>query len=364
MAALDPRVEQYARSVVERSVGVQPGWQVLVHATPLTRPMLEEVIRLIARAGAYPLVRLGYIDSEAVPFDSLWASEAPFELLAEMAPSEARMREEIDAQILIWGPENTRAATLLAPDRRAELRKAYEAWNERRLSGEMRWNGCLYPTDALAQDAGMTLAAYTDFVFGATLLDWDAEGARMRSYADRFDAADTVRIVAPGTDLTFSLAGREGHVDDGHYNMPGGEFFFSPLEDSAQGVIEYSEYPALYQGAICEGVRLEFRDGVVVDASARANEEFLISTLDTDEGARRVGELGIGCNPGIQRYTRNVLFDEKMDGTVHIAVGAGLGFAGGLNRSAVHWDMVKELRQGGRIELDGVTVQENGVWAL
>ena len=148
---------------------MQPGWQVLVHATPLTRPMLEEVIRLIARAGAYPLVRLGYIDSEQVPFDSLWASEAPFELLAEMAPSEARMREEVDAQILIWGPENTRAATLLAPDRRAELRKAYTAWNERRLSGEMRWNGCLYPTDALAQDAGMTLAAYTDFVFGATL---------------------------------------------------------------------------------------------------------------------------------------------------------------------------------------------------
>jgi aminopeptidase len=129
-------------------------------------------------------------------------------------------------------------------------------------------------------------------------------------------------------------------------------------------VIEYSEYPALYQGAICEGVRLEFRDGVVVDASARTNEEFLISTLDTDDGARRVGELGIGCNPGIQRYTRNVLFDEKMDGTVHVAIGAGLGFTGGLNRSAVHWDMVKELRQGGRIELDGVTVQENGVWAL
>lgn len=364
MAAVDPRVAQYAKLIVERSVGVQPGWQVLVQTTPLARPMFEEVIRLIARAGAYPLVRLSWIDSEQVPFDSLWATEAPVELLSTMAPIEARMREDCDAQIMIWGAENTRAATLLAPDRRAELRKAYAQWNARRLGGDFRWTGCLYPTDAFAQDAGMALDAYENFLYGATLLDWDAEGARMRRYCDRFDAAETVRIVAPGTDLTFSLAGREGHVDDGHYNMPGGEFFFSPLEDSAEGVIEYSEYPALYQGATCEGVRLEFRDGVVVDASARSNEEFLLTTLDTDEGARRVGELGIGCNPGIQRYTKNVLFDEKMDGTIHVAVGAGLGFAGGLNRSVVHWDMVKELRRDGRIELDGKTVQENGQWLV
>lgn len=364
MAAVDPRVAQYADLIVNRSLGVKPGWEVLVHATPLARPMLEEVVRLIARNGAYALVRLGYIDSELLPLDSLWASEAPMELLSQTPPSEIRLREEVDAQILIWGAENTRGATLLSPERRVELRKSYLTFNQRRLGGDFPWVGCLYPTDAFAQDAGMPLAAYEDFVFGATLLDWDAEGARMRRYCDRFDAAETVRIVAPGTDLSFSLAGRAGVVDDGHYNMPGGEFFFSPLEDSAEGVIEYSEYPALYQGALCEGVRLEFRDGVVVDATARTNEEFLIKTLDTDDGARRVGELGIGCNPGIQRYSRTVLFDEKMDGTIHVAVGAGLGFAGGLNRSAVHWDMVKELRQGGRIELDGETVQENGAWAI
>ena len=146
----------------------------------------------------------------------------------------------------------------------------------------------------------------------------------MSRYAERFDAAEERAHRRPGTDLTLSIAGRPGHVDDGHYNMPGGEFFFSPLEDSAEGVIEFSEFPAVYQGASCEGVRLRFDGGRVVDASATANEEFLLGALDTDEGARRVGELGIGCNPGIQRHTRNTLFDEKIDGTVHLAVGAGL----------------------------------------
>ena len=186
----------------------------------------------------------------------------------------------------------------------------------------------------------------------------------MNRYTERFDAAETVRIVGPGTDLTLSISGRSGLVDDAHYNMPGGEFFYSPLEDSAEGVVEFSEFPAVYQGAICEGVRLRFEGGRVVEASATANEEFLLGALDTDEGARRVGELGIGCNPGIQRHTRNTLFDEKIDGTVHLAVGAGLAVVGGVNQSAVHWDMVKDLRSAGRIELDGEVVQENGAWAL
>jgi aminopeptidase len=364
MGVVDPRVEQYARLLVHRSLAVKPGWQVLVHATPLARLLLEEVVRLLARAGAYPLVRMSWTDQEQVPFDSLWATEAPVEMLDTIAPVEARLREEVDAQIILWASENTRAGTILAADRRATLRKAYLAWNQRRLGGDFPWVGCQFPTDALAQEAGMNLPQYEDFLYGACLLDWDAERERMQRYADRFDTAKEVRIVAAGTDLRLSIDGREMLVDDGHYNMPGGEFFTSPLEDSAEGVIEYSEYPALYQGGTSEGVRLRFEGGVVVDASARSNEEYLITTLDTDEGARRVGELGIGCNPGIRRYTRNVLFDEKMDGTIHVAVGAGLGFVGGLNQSAVHWDMVKELRQDGRIELDGEVVQEAGVWQL
>jgi aminopeptidase len=364
VGALDPRVADYARLLVERSLGVQAGWQVMIVATPLARPLVEELVRLIAGIGAWPLVRLSFVDLEQVPFDSLWASEAPEELLATIAPSEAQTRRDLDAWMLIQGSENTRGGSLLAAERRMVLRKAYLEFNERRLARGFPWVGCLYPTDAFAQEAGMTLPEFEDIVYGACLLDWDAERERMQRYAERFDAAETVRVVGAGTDLTLSIAGRNGLVDDAHYNMPGGEFFYSPLEDSAEGVIEFSEFPASYQGNVCEGVRLRFEGGKVVDASAGSNEEFLHSALDTDEGARRLGELGIGCNPGIQRPMKNTLFDEKIDGTVHFAIGAGVAFVGGVNKSAIHWDMVKELRTGGRIELDGKLVQENGAWVL
>jgi aminopeptidase len=233
---------------------------------------------------------------------------------------------------------------------------------ERMLGLQMPWVICQFPTPALAQDAGMSQRAYEEFLYGACLLDWDAEHAKMRRLADRFDAADTVRIVGEGTDITLSLKGRHALVDDGHFNMPGGEFFYSPVEDSAEGVVSYNEFPAVYAGNEVEGARLVFRQGRVVEASARRNEEFLIKTLDTDEGARRLGELGIGCNPGIQQHMKNVLYDEKIYGTIHLAVGNGFPFLGGNNVSNVHWDMVKDLRQGGQIFCDGELVQENGAW--
>jgi aminopeptidase len=226
------------------------------------------------------------------------------------------------------------------------------------------WVGCYYPTTAAAQDAGLPHAAFEDFLYGACLIDWHELRKRMERIAENFDRAETVRIVAPETDIAFSLVGRQGKVDALSANMPGGEIFYSPIEDSAEGVITYSEYPACYLGHEVEGVRLRFEGGTIVEASATSDEEFLLGTLDTDDGARRLGEFGIGCNPGIERYMRNTLFDEKMAGTVHLAVGTGFPQIGGKNASGIHWDMVKDLRQGGRIELDGTVVQENGVWAL
>jgi len=186
----------------------------------------------------------------------------------------------------------------------------------------------------------------------------------MSRYAERFDAANEVRLAADGTDLTLSLEGRKGLVDAGGANIPGGEFFFSPLEDSASGTIAFIEFPAVYGGREVKGIRLRFEDGKVVDASAEANEEFLIEMLDLDDGSRRLGELGIGCNPRITRHMKNTLFDEKIDGTVHLALGNGLPEVGGENVSQLHWDIVKDLREGGRIELDGEKVQENGKWLV
>ena len=186
----------------------------------------------------------------------------------------------------------------------------------------------------------------------------------MQPILDRFNAASEVRIVGHETDLRLSLEGRDGLIDDGRVNVPGGEVFFSPVEEATEGVITYSEFPAVQEPYVVEYARLVFEGGRVVDASARRGEEALIEALDRDDGARVLGELGIGCNPGIQVHTSETLFDEKIDGTVHLAIGAGIPLVGGKNCSSVHWDMVKDLRQGGQLYCDGELVQENGEWKL
>ncbi len=355
----DPRISAYAKLLVERSVNVQPGWQVLVSSTPLARPLIEEVVRYIAQRGAYAVTRI------AMPgLGSIWANNAPTEALGKMAPVDAYTWEQTDAAILISAPENTREGADIAPERQTLLRQAARPALARRTALQWPWVGCQYPTPALAQDAGMTLAAFEEFLLGACLLDWDEEGRKMRRVADRFDRADQVRIVGEGTDLRMSLKGRHGMVDDGHFNMPGGEVFYSPVEDSVEGVVTFAEFPAVWGGEEVLGARLEFRGGKVVEAGARQGDKLLLKTLDADAGARVLGELGIGCNPGIQRHMKNTLYDEKIYGTVHLALGNGFPFLGGTNVSSVHWDIVKDLRVGGKIYCDGELVQENGNWVF
>jgi aminopeptidase len=355
---VDPRIQAYARLLVD-CIAPEPEWQVLVRSQPAGRPLIEEVARELGRRGARALVRLG--------FDSLggaFVRVAPMELLANPPAIDLHEIENANAYVAIIATENTRAGADIPAERLGVRQTALREPHMPYLMDAKPWVGCYYPTAAAAQDAGMPLGAFEDFLYGAVLIDWEELRAKMEQIAVRFDRSETVRIVAPGTDLTFSLAGREGKVDALGANMPGGEVFYSPVEDSAEGVITYSEYPACYLGHEVGGVRLQFEGGRIVDASATGDEEFLLGTLDTDEGARRLGEFGIGCNPGIQRHMKNTLFDEKMEGTIHLAVGTGFPQIGGTNTSGVHWDMVKELRHGGRIELDGEVVQENGAWAL
>jgi aminopeptidase len=358
--AVDPRVEQYARLLVERSLDVQPGWQVLIRAQVAARPLIEELTRQIARRGAWPLLRMNF---SLWPANDAWAQEAPEELLAQMPPIDLFASDTMDARITIEAPENTRDGSGVPPHRRALMKKASAAFFRRTMSDEIPWVGCQFPTNGLAQEAGMTLGQFEDFFYGACLLDWDAEGAKMQRLLERFDAADEVRIVGPETDLTLSLRGRTGLADDGHVNMPGGEFFFSPVEDSAEGSI-FFDVPTDGDGAPVERIRLVFREGVVVEASAERGEATLLAMLDMDEGARRVGELGIGCNTAITQPMRSILYDEKMAGTVHLAIGASYPIVGGKNVSSLHWDLIKDLRGGGRLELDGELVQENGNWLI
>ncbi len=355
----DPRIEQYARLLVERCLDVQPRWQVVISTSPLARPLVKAAVKLIAQRGAYALPRMNYAE-----IGSTWLNHAPLELIQTAAPLDEFQLAHMDAYFAITAPENTREGSDVSPERLRAFRQSRKTYIERVLNWTMPWVGCNFPTPALAQEAGMTLEQYTDFLYGACLLDWDAVARNMRTRADYFDAADEVHILGEETDLRFSIKGRIAKIDDGRVNMPGGEFFYSPVEDSAEGVITYSEYPAIYLGHVVEGVRLEFSHGRVVKASARTDQEFLRATLDSDEGARYLGELGVGCNPGIQNHMRDVLYDEKINGTIHLAVGAGFPFIGGKNESSVHWDMVKNLRHGGKILLDGKLVQENGVWLI
>jgi aminopeptidase len=361
---VDPRIEAYAQLLVGRSLDVQPGWQVWINSSSLGRPLVEQVVREIARRGAYPLVRLGGAAMEDVPFELIWALEAPEEILAEAAPADQNAWQTMDAWMNIGAPENTSAGLELSAERRALLSRSRHAMRKRRLSDEIPWVACRYPTPALAQDARMSLVAFEDFLYGACLRDWDAEGERMSKYMERFNQASEVRIVGAGTDVTLSVAGREGELDAGHANLPGGEFYFSPVEDATEGVVHFSEFPVFVEPHEMEGVRLVFEAGRVVDASATRGEDALFDGLDRDDGSRVLGELGIGCNPGIQRHIKNTLFDEKIDGTVHLAIGAGFAQLGSKNESVIHWDMVKDLRPGGQLLCDGEVVQENGHWLI
>jgi len=354
----DSRTEDYARLIVD-CIHPEWGWNVLVRSQPLGKPLVQAVTRELARRGARALVRLRFESSGGV-----FVREAPLELLRELPSIDRHEVETADSYIAIVAPENTREGADVPAERSGLYMAALREVQQPFLSDEKPWTGCYWPTEAVAQDAGMTLPEFEDFLFGAVLVDWDALAKDMQRIAERFDRADTVRLIGADTDLTFSLAGREGKVDALGANVPGGEVFYSPVEDSAEGVISFSEYPACYIGHEVPGVRFRFEGGRVVEASAAGDEEFLLGTLDTDEGARRLGEFGIGCNPGIQRHVKNTLFDEKIEGTVHLAIGTGFPQLGSTNRSAIHWDIVKDLRKGGRIELDGEIVQENGAWRL
>ena len=358
----DARIEAYADLLVGRCIDVQPGWQVIVRSTPLARPLLEELTRRIARRGAYPLLRLNFSPSQLTT-DPIWLKEAPEEAVRELAPLERYEVEHADAVIVVLAPENTREGSDIDPHRLTLYAQAREPVLQRVANDEIRWVGCYYPTPAAAQEAGMTLEQFADLIYGASLIDWDAEHARMERIRERLDRTEEVRIVAEGTDLRLSLAGRTGDIDAGKSNMPGGEVFYAPVEDSAEGEIWF-EYPATRGGFVVENIRLRFESGRVVDASATHDEEFLIATLDTDDGARRLGEFAIGCNPAITRFIRNTLFDEKIEGTVHLAIGRSFPKIGGTNQSAVHWDFVKEMRNGGELSCDGEVVQRSGEWLV
>jgi aminopeptidase len=236
----------------------------------------------------------------------------------------------------------------------------------RAAAGEYRWSLTLFPTQAYASEAGMSLAQYEDFYYAACLATdpdpvtaWERQSDEVKRLTEWIQGREEVHITGPGTDVKLNVSGRTFIPCVGDHNMPDGEFFTGPVEDSVEGEVSFS-FPATYSGREVSGVRFRFEEGKVVDASAERGEEFLLEMLDTDEGARRLGELGIGTNYGISTGTKEILLDEKIGGTVHMAIGMSYPESGGTNESAVHWDMVLDLREGGSIVVDGVELQRDG----
>ena len=361
----DPRVEGLARVLAEYSLELQPGQLCLIQGGVAAEPLIQALYERALDAGAHPIVELAMSGAQAAFFE-----RASDEQLDWIAPPQRWAFEHADARIRVLSEVNTRELSSVPPERQTRRQKAMhplmQRMMERSAKGELRWNVTLFPTNAYASAASMSLADYEDFYFRACLTDrpdpvaaWREAAEETNRLAEWIEGRDEVSLKGPGTNLTLSVAGRRFQPADGKHNMPDGEFFTGPIEDSAEGEITF-HLPATYSGREVAGVRFRFQGGRVVDASAERGEDFLIEVLDTDEGARRLGEIGIGTNFGIAAGTGEILLDEKIGGTVHLAVGASYPETGGVNESAVHWDMICDLRQGGSITVDGLLMQQDG----
>ncbi len=362
-------LQRYAQLLTQYCLAVQPGDQVFIATTPLAEPLLREVYIAAYQAGA-SLVEsdLVFHDRERLLVD--FGSEAA--LRARPTLSGIAM-ETYDCYLNIRAPYSLRDLTSPDPERLKVRQEALapinKAYFERTADRRLRRNLCQYPTPASAMEAGMSLPEYEEFVYHACKLfhpdpqaAWLEVRASQQRIVDHLNACSTVRYLTGGTDLTFSTAGRTWMNSDGQTNMPSGEVYTSPVEDAVNGVVHFS-LPGIYQGNEVQGVTLWVRDGWIEKWEARTGQDFLDRIFDLP-GTRRFGEAAIGTNYDINRMTRNILFDEKIGGTVHLAIGQSYLQTGGKNESSVHWDMITDMTQGGEIWADGEKIYQDGKFLI
>jgi aminopeptidase len=354
---LDPAA--FADLLAGYCLDVEAGQAVLVRSTSLAEPLLLEVQRAMLERDAWPLLRVELPGQTRSFYDA--ALDRHLDDYPDLALHEAR---RIDALLGIQAPGDVRELAGVDPDRIARYARARRPVREATM--KKRWCSTLWPTAALAEQASMSLDEFAAFVRGALFLDqpdpvraWGGLAAFQERLIARLSGARELRLEAEGTDLTLGVAGRTWVNSDGRRNMPSGEVFTGPRERSANGHVRFTVRSAP-AGIDVDGVELELRDGEVVAASATVGDAYLQRALATDDGARYLGEIGIGTNFGIARPTGTILFDEKIGGTVHLALGRSYPETGGKNRSALHWDLICDLRAGGRLSADGEVVQENG----
>ena len=365
----DQRAEALAQILVRYSTKVTEGDVCVVQGTTAGEPLVLDVYEEVLRAGGLPILQMSPEDALASYFRL--ASDAQLDWIP---PTTQWTTEHADVRIVAMADENVRALSRVDPKKQSRNQKArrplMETSMRRSASGEHRWALTIFPTQAYASEAGMSLSEYEDFYYGACLVDdpdpvtaWERQADEVNRLSEWMGGRREVHITGPGTDIRLGVEGRTWIPCAGRHNMPDGEFFTGPVEDSVEGEVSFS-FPAAYGGREVSGVRFRFEGGKVVDASAERGEAFLLETLDTDEGSRRLGELGIGTNYGISTGTKEILLDEKIGGTVHMAVGMSYPESGGQNASAVHWDMVCDLRRGGSIVVDGQELQRDGAFVV
>jgi len=364
----DPRVTKLAQVLVQYSLNLQPGEEFSLRSSPqaeeLTRAVYEEAVR----AGAHTTLEIGLPGAEEIFFKH--ASETQLDYVS---PIRRLITETFSASLYIEADHNTRELAGTDPARQARARKAgselTRIFLDRAARMELKWCFTVYPTHAMAQEADMSLSDYQDFVYGAGLLDepdpvaaWKKDGERQRELIRWLAGKDQVRIKGKDIDLRLSIKDRTFIEADGKCNFPDGEIFTGPVESSLNGWVRFA-YPAIYGGQEVIGIELWFEDGKVVKEKAGKGQELLTALLNTDEGARFLGEWGIGTNYRIQRFTKNMLFDEKIGGTIHLAVGASYPETGGQNESGLHWDMLCDMAQS-EITVDGELFYRDGKFAV
>jgi len=349
----DVRIEKLADLLVNYSVEVRKGDKVVIEGSAIAQPLLKAVYASVLQAGGNPLMMM---QPEGV--DEVFYKYASDEQLQHVPPPDKLVMDTYDVRIFIWGIENTKAMTNVDPAkavlRSRARRELMQTAMRRSADGDLRWTLALYPTNAPAQDAEMSLTEYEDFVYGACMPDmddpigyWQRFSARQQKVVDWMNGRKKINVTAPETDLTLSVEGRKFINCDGRNNMPDGEIFTGPVEDSMEGHVYFS-YPSIYNDREVDGVRLWFEKGKVVKATAEKNEN----------------EFAIGTNEGITKFTRQILFDEKINGSFHMALGAGFPETGSKNESAIHWDMVCDLRNGGEIKVDDQLLYKNGKFVI
>ncbi len=367
----DIRVQKFAKVLVEHSARIVPGDRVLIEATTAAEPLIRELyIQILEKGGIpHPMIALPGM----MPFsqDDMYVTYAKSDAQLEFVPTFYKLAyDQFESRIRIHSATNTRGSSGLDPVKGGKRGKALSAITEaqfrRGAEGVFKWVTTQYPTEAYAQDANMSLQEYEDFIFGAVhtneddpIAFWQSVKEKQQSAVDYMKGKSQVVLRGPNVDMTLSVKGRTFMNSYGTFNMPDGEIYTGPVEDSVDGWVKFT-YPANYGGVSVEGAEITFSKGRVQKARADKNQDYLLKTLDADDGSRYLGEFAIGTNFDIQRFTGQILFDEKIGGSFHIAFGAGYPETGSKNKSSIHWDMICDMRTDSEILVDGELFYKNG----